>query len=210
MGCPSKKVVKSEHGVALRKNPDLAYSLVEAVAKATSLPVSVKTRLGWDNADDLVEFGKGVQNAGADMICIHARTYAEPYNVPAQWEHVYELKDNLNIPVLGNGGVESYQQGLDLLNNLDGFLVGQASIGNPWVFSPNIVNFESKIDLILKHAQWLVDLKGLEIGMREIRKFLVAYVKSIPGAKSYRSKLVRVQSVDEIHHILNDIVLLPV
>ena len=93
MGCPSKKVVKSEHGVALRKNPDLACQLVEAVANATNLPVSVKTRLGWSNGDDLVDFGLRVQNAGANMICIHARTYMDPYKVAPQYEQVYALKD---------------------------------------------------------------------------------------------------------------------
>ena len=134
MGCPSKKVVKSEHGVALRKKPDLAYQLIDAVASNTSLPVSVKTRLGWNNADDLIEFSKGAENAGADMICVHARTYKEPYNVPAQWEHLYELKKEVSIPVLGNGGLESLQEGYDKLGNLDGFLIGQATFGNPWIF----------------------------------------------------------------------------
>ena len=99
MGCPAKKVVKSEHGVALRKNTPLACKLVEAVANSTTLPVSVKTRLGWNNADGLVAFAKAIENAGADMLCIHARTYKEPYNVPAQHQHLYELKKELNIPL---------------------------------------------------------------------------------------------------------------
>ena len=83
MGCPAKKVVKSEHGVALRKNHDLAFRLIEAVSSATNLPVSVKTRLGWDDASDLIPFCQGAENAGANMICIHARTYKVPYKCPA-------------------------------------------------------------------------------------------------------------------------------
>jgi len=135
MGCPAKKVVKSEHGIALRKKPEFAFKLIEAVANATSLPVSVKTRLGWSNADDLIAFGKGVESAGANMICIHARTYKEPYNVPAQWAPLYALKDALTIPVLGNGGLTSLAEGYEKLGNLDGFLIGQATFGNPWVFA---------------------------------------------------------------------------
>ena len=124
MGCPAKKVVKSEHGVALRKKPELAYRLVEAVANAVNLPVSVKTRLGWCDASDLVPFGLGVRDAGANMICVHARTYKEPYHVPAVWGPVYELKEAVKIPVLGNGGITSLSDGLQKLSNLDGFLIG--------------------------------------------------------------------------------------
>ena len=123
-------MVKSEHGVALRKNPDLACQLVEAVANATNLPVSVKTRLGWSNGDDLVDFGLQVQNAGANMICIHARTYMEPYKVAPQYEQVYALKDALSIPVIGNGGIESLDQGHHYCSRLDGFYIGQATFGN--------------------------------------------------------------------------------
>ena len=134
MGCPSKKVVKSEHGVALRKKPDLAYQLID-VASNTSFPlVSVKTRLGWNNADDLIDFCQGAEQAGADMICVHARTYKEPYNVPAQWEHLYELKKEVSIPILGNGGLESLQEGYEKCQNLDGFLIGQATFGKPLDF----------------------------------------------------------------------------
>lgn len=207
MGCPSKQVVRSEHGVALRKNPALAFQLIEALAKATSLPVSVKTRLGWSDASGLIEFGLGAQNAGAQMICIHARTYTNPYNVPADFSTVYALKEALHIPVLGNGGITSVSDGLSKLHNLDGFLIGQASFGNPWVFDPSgkIPSFAEKIPLILNHAEWLIEHKGLEHACREIRKHLVCYVKGIPSAKLFRSRLVRVTSVLEISQILSEI-----
>jgi len=207
MGCPSKKVVKSEHGVALRRNLDKAFELIETLANATSLPVSVKTRLGWSDSSDLVTFGKGAENAGAQMICIHGRTYVEPYNVPAQWDPVYQLKEAISIPVLGNGGIESYQDGINKRGCLDGFLIGQASFGNPWIFCPkgHAPSLSEKIDLILQHAQWLVDDKGLRVGMREIRKHLVQYIKGVNGAKAFRSQLVRVESVSEIRDILSSI-----
>ena len=208
MGCPSKKVVKSEHGVALRKKPDLAYRLIESVAKNTHLPVSVKTRLGWNNAEGLIEFAKGAENAGADMLCVHARTYTEPYNVPAQWEHLYELEKHITIPLIANGGVTDINEGLSKLNNLQGFWIGQASFGNPWVFSPEgpPKTFEEKIPLILKHAEWLIEHKGDYVGTREIRKHLLQYVKGFPGAKSFRSQLVHVKCLLDIKKVLGDIV----
>lgn len=207
MGCPSKKVVKSEHGVALRKKEGLAFDLIEAVATATALPVSVKTRLGWGNAEGLVEFGIGAQNAGANMICIHGRTYVEPYNVPADWNPIYELKRHLSIPVLGNGGVEDRADGLAKLGNLDGFLIGQATFGNPWVFAPDgpPKTFAEKVPLILQHAQWMIESKGPEVGAREMRKHLLSYVKAIPGARQYRSQLANVWTLDDITTVLDQI-----
>ena len=208
MGCPSKKVVKSEQGVALRKKPDLAFKLIEAVAKNVGLPVSVKTRLGLNDAHDLLEFALGAEQAGADMICVHARTFKEPYKVPAHWEPVYELKKHLKIPVLGNGGIVSLEDGMKKLGDLDGFLIGQASIGNPWVFLPEKQQpqtFEEKIPMIKKHAQMLLELRGEKYGSHHIRKLLLAYVKNIPNAKSYRLRLVQVANLEEIYEVLDEI-----
>ncbi len=207
MGCPSKKVVRSEHGVALRRDPDHAFRLIESVATHTNLPVSVKTRLGWRNADDLASFAKGAENAGANMICIHARTYTEPYNVPAQWEPVYDLKRHVRIPVIGNGGITSYNDGMKKCGNLDGFYIGQASFGNPWVFHPNGAPelFDEKLPLILQHAQWLIEDKGMLTGTREIRKHLLSYVKGFKGARAYRSKIVHVSNLDDIQSVLTEI-----
>lgn len=206
MGCPSKKVVRSEHGVALRRNSDLAYKLIETLASNTHLPISVKTRLGWSDASDLQEFGKGAQNAGANMLCIHARTYQEPYGVPANWEPLYELKEALNIPVLGNGGIDSLQDGLNKLNNLDGFLIGQATFGNPWIFQKTPPQtFKEKLPLIGKHAELLIETKGELVGCREIRKHLLKYVKNIEGAKTLRNKITTVESLAQIKTILTDL-----
>jgi tRNA-dihydrouridine synthase B len=207
MGCPSKKVVKSEHGVALRKKPELAFKLVEAVAEATSLPISVKTRLGWNNAEDLIGFGKSLENAGTNMITIHGRTYSEPYGVPAHFEPIYELKKNVTIPVIGNGGITSIADGKNKLGNLDGFMIGQASFGNPWVFSESPApSFAGRISLIKKHAKLLFELKGEKVAMLEIRKHLLHYVKGLPNASLYRSQLVQVKSLNEIELVLRSIV----
>ena len=206
MGCPSKKVVKSEHGVALRKNPDLACQLVEAVANATNLPVSVKTRLGWSNGNDLVDFGKSIQNAGANMICIHARTYMEPYKVAPQYEQVYALKDALSIPVIGNGGIESLNQGHHYCSRLDGFYIGQATFGNPWIFiDKKPAQFKDRLPVILNHAQYLIEHKGERVGTREIRKHLLAYVKGLHSVKPFKRYLSTVDSFDQIKTLLLEI-----
>jgi nifR3 family TIM-barrel protein len=206
MGCPSKKVVKSEHGVALRKKPELAFKLVEAVAQVTSLPLSVKTRLGWSNAEDLITFGQGLENAGANLITVHGRTYSEPYGVPAHFEAIYELKKNVAIPVIGNGGITSVADGKSKLGNLDGLMIGQASFGNPWVFSESPApSFAEKIPIIKKHSELLFELKGDKIAMLEIRKHLLHYVKGLPNASLYRSQLVQVKSLAEIYAALQSI-----
>jgi len=203
MGCPSKNVVKSEHGVALRKKPELAYKLVEAAVEATTLPISVKTRLGWSNAEDLIEFGKNIQNAGASLMTVHGRTYKQGFSDNADWQPIYELKKQLSIPVIGNGDVKSIENGLKKIENLDGFMIGRAAIGNPWAFTTEPpLTFNDKIPIIKKHAKLLIEIKGDKRAMFEIRKHLLAYVKGIPKATEFRSKLVRVCSISEINDIL--------
>ncbi len=206
MGCPSKTVVKSEHGIALRKKPDLAFRLVAAVAQHTTLPVSVKTRLGWENSQDLIAFGKGVQEAGAQLITVHGRTYKQGFSDQADWRPIYELKKELSIPVIGNGDVQDIENGMSKLKNLDGFMIGRAAIGNPWVFSDTAnPPFEQKIPLILKHTTQLINAKGEKRAFFEIRKHLLAYVKGLPNASKYRSHLVQVSTLNEIHDILKEI-----
>lgn len=206
MGCPAPHVVKSEQGVALRTQPDRAFALVRAVANATTIPISVKTRLGWENADDLVAFGQGLENAGARCIIVHGRTYVEPYNVPADFEPIYELKRHIDIPVIGNGGITSLADGHEKLGHLDGFMIARAAIGNPWAFRPgDAPTFAGRIPVIRAHVRLLVELKGSRIGMLDIRKHLSGYIKGIPGASRYRMELVRSTSIEEVDAVLGRI-----
>lgn len=206
MGCPSRKVVKSECGIALRKDHALAFKLVEAVAQNTSLPVSVKTRLGLYDASDLIAFGQGCERAGANMIEIHGRTYDEPYGVPAHFDPIYELKETVSIPVLGNGGIRSVADGLEKMGNLDGFMIGQAAIGNPWAFTKNpTIPFDQKVQLILRHLEYMIALRGTEYGIREMRKHLIAYTKHLPRAKEFRRQLVLAVSYEKVQNILEEI-----
>lgn len=133
MGCPAAKVVSSCHGSALIRNPDLAMRLVEATKKAVKIPVSVKTRLGWDTADTLIPFCEGLVQVGADALAIHGRTYNGKFGGNAEWDPIYELKRRVNVPVIGNGDVGSAQSALEKIGNLDGVMVGRGTFGNPWV-----------------------------------------------------------------------------
>lgn len=217
MGCPAAKVVSSCHGSALIKDPCLAQRLVEATKKAVSIPVSVKTRLGWNHDDGLVEFGKGLVEAGADALAIHGRTYEDKYKGSARWDPIYELKNHVNVPVLGNGDIKSGQDALDKIKNLDGVMVGRGTFGNPWVMAdivealytgvaptPRVdqISFEDKIPLILEHCELAVRVKGEKRGMLEMRRHLASYVKGIDGASKLREQLVRVETLDAAKEIL--------
>ena len=133
MGCPAAKVVSSCHGSALMRHPELAVQLVDAAAREVSIPVSVKTRLGWDCCDNLIGFCKQLVDAGAQSLTIHGRTYTGKFGGNADWEPIYALKEAVDVPVIGNGDVRCAQDALDKIGNLDGVMVGRGTFGNPWV-----------------------------------------------------------------------------
>lgn len=218
MGCPAAKVVSSCHGSALIKNADLAKRLVEATKKEVSIPVSVKTRLGWDCIDNLVPFCQGLIDAGADALAIHGRTYEGKFGGSADWEPMYELKKHVSVPVIGNGDICTAQDAVEKLGNLDGVMVGRGTFGNPWVMKdicdalihgkdvtePTVtsISFEEKIPFIVEHCRLAVSVKGQKRGMLEMRRHLASYVKGIDGASDLRAQLVRVESVEEVEGIL--------
>lgn len=133
MGCPAAKVVSSCHGSALIRKPELAAELVHATKKEVSIPVSVKTRLGWDTEDTLIPFCQNLVAAGAEALAIHGRTYEGKFKGEANWDPIYELKKHVDVPVLGNGDICNAQDAVDKLKNLDGVMVGRGTFGNPWV-----------------------------------------------------------------------------
>lgn len=206
MGCPAKKVVKSEQGIALRRNHDLAFKMIESVVQATSLAVSVKTRLGWDDASDLIDFGKGAENAGANMLTIHARTYKVPYASTPDYEPLYELKKHIHIPIILNGGITSLEQGRDALETLDGFMIGQAAMGNPWVFSDTQPQtFQEKIPIILKHMHYLHEILDEKVATLNARKHLFNYIKGFDGAAETRKKIISATNEQEIASVITSI-----
>ncbi len=133
MGCPAAKVVSSCHGSALIREPDLAARLVEATVKAVKIPVSVKTRLGWDSKTTLIPFCKRLVDAGAQALAIHGRRFCDKFTGKADWEPIYELKRNISVPVIGNGDIASAADAVARIGNLDGVMVGRGTFGNPWM-----------------------------------------------------------------------------
>jgi len=215
MGCPAKKVIGSMHGSALIKTPELAFEIVETCAKNTKLPVSVKTRLGWEDDSTLIGFAKGLENAGAQMITIHGRTTKQVFTGKADWDPIYKLKETLSIPVTGNGDIMTGEIARGRVQNLDGIMVGRATFGNPWIMgevseaiglrasSKKPELFDDLKKFMIHHAELNVEVHGLKKGMLDIRKHLASYIKGVPGASKMRSELVRVESIEEIKQILN-------
>ena len=195
MGCPAKKIVHSQHGSALMQNPDAACRIVEAIRKACSLEVSVKTRLGWKDEKNLISFAKALESAGASMLTIHGRTYNQAFKGESDWQPIYELKRHLTIPVIGNGDIRDFNHGLEHLGNLDGFMIGRAAIGNPWCFQdrrkyPEPTHHE-RIEIALEHFHLYRRFKREIVAVREFRKYLGNYVSVFRNAKEWRSRLMQ-------------------
>ncbi|HLD71152.1 MAG TPA: tRNA-dihydrouridine synthase [Candidatus Peribacteraceae bacterium] len=222
MGCPAAKVVSSCHGSALIRDPDLAARLVEATVKAVSIPVSVKTRLGWETIDTLIPFCKRLVDAGAQALAIHGRRYHDKFSGAANWDPIYELKRHVSVPVIGNGDIATAADAVAKIGNLDGVMVGRGTFGNPWVMrdivdalknrnveidhgsiSPSAPKtFAEKIPWILEHCELAVRIKGEKRGMLEMRRHLASYVKGVDGAKEMRERLVRAERIDDVKAVL--------
>ncbi|MFA6458555.1 MAG: tRNA dihydrouridine synthase DusB [Patescibacteria group bacterium] len=212
-GCPAKKVVNSDHGSALLKNPKLASEIISAVAHSVKIPTSVKMRLGIADAANLESFAKMVEDSGAQLLTIHGRTAKQMYRGEADFAPIYRVKKILKIPVLGNGDIDSADKFFAQLGNLDGLMIGRAAVTNPWIFreienrlagkiSRTPKTLAGKIPTILRHAQLMIQEKGEQRGMLEMRKFSANYVRGEPGAKILRAKLVRVEKLSELEKIL--------
>lgn len=214
MGCPARKVVGSDHGAALLKNPDLAVEIVKAVKENTKLPVSVKTRLGWDSDEQILDFAPKLVESGVDAIIIHGRTYKDGFKGKARWHNIYQAKKLISYQlksccsVIGNGDISSYEEAMERANNgaveLDGVAIGRAAFGKPWIFKNTELGIKNSAlkELILRHARLAQKTKG-ERGIIEMRKHLLAYTKGLPNAKELRRELVEVEAIGEIKRIIN-------
>ncbi len=218
MGCPAKKVVNSQNGSYLMKNADLGCRIMEAVKAAVTVPVSVKTRLGWDNADNLIPFVQRLVGTGIDRVAIPGRTYSQAFTGTAHWDPIYELKRAISIPVIGNGDVTTGEKAKSMLGNLDGVMVGRATMGNPWIMKEvatsvldnepwlwSSVDWQERLRVMQLHASLLVETKGEKRGMMESRKHMASYVRSIPGAPEFRNRLVRLETLKELEGIIAEI-----
>ena len=220
-GCPVKKVVLKGAGAAVLKDVDTMVRLTEAVVRSTSLPVTVKTRLGWDEyTKNIEEVAERLQDAGVRALAIHGRTRAQLYKGEADWSLIAKVKENprIHIPVFGNGDVDSPEKALDYKNRygVDGIMIGRAAIGYPWIFneikhffqmgehlpSPTI---EQRVEVIRQHLYRSVEWKGLIPGINEMRRHYTNYLKGLPNIKEYRLKLVTVKILEEIDEVLDKI-----
>jgi len=213
MGCPAKKVVKSGHGSGLIINQDTAFQIVETLNKATKLPVSVKTRLGWDGSGTLINFVKWLESAGASLIAVHGRTAAQAYTGTADFTQIYELKKHVSIPVVCNGDIQNIDDGLAKLTSPDGSvtldwcMIRRATYGNPWCFvkggyTPNLGEILDTMDF---HARALLVSKWEKKAPLDIRKHLVQYLKGFPWVSAYRKRLVTVATIEVLLDLLEEI-----
>lgn len=220
-GCPVKKVVAKGAGAAVLKDVGLMVRLTAACVRSTHLPVTVKTRLGWDdNTKNIEEVVLRLQDAGIQALSIHGRTRSQLYKGSADWSLIAKVKNNphIHIPIFGNGDIDSPEKALEYKNRygVDGIMIGRAAIGYPWIFRevkyylqngehlppPTI---EERIQVIKKHLSGSVKWKGEILGILEMRRHYANYLKGLPNIKEYRNRLVTLKNFDEINMELSNI-----
>src|SRR5882757_429434 len=221
-GCPVKKVALKGAGAGVLKDLDLMVRLTTAVVKSTSLPVTVKTRLGWDdNTKNIEEVAERLQDVGIKALAIHGRTRTQMYKGSADWELIGKIKNNprIQIPIFGNGDIDSPEKAVEYKNKygVDGIMIGRAAIGYPWIFN-EIKHFmetgehlappsiEDRVAVCKKHLQKSYEWKGPVVGIFEMRRHYTNYLKGMPNIKDYRLKLVTLKEVEEINEVLDEIV----
>ena len=220
-GCPVKKVVCKGAGAGILKDIDKMEMLTREMAKRTNLPLTVKTRLGWDEKSiKIVEVAERIQDAGAQAITIHGRTRAQMYKGFADWRLIAEVKNNprMKIPVFGNGDVNSPEKALEMRDKfgLDGAMIGRASIGNPWFFNQVKHFFKTgehlpqptmneRINMAEAHLKMSIKWKGEKLGVLETRRHYSNYFKGIPDFKKYRTIMVTSDFSEDIFNLFTEL-----
>lgn len=218
MGCPAPKVVKNGDGSKLLLNPELVENIVYEVVKNAETPVTVKIRAGWDEANIVAEdVAKRIERAGASAITIHGRTREQFYSGKADWDIIRKVKESVNIPVIGNGDIDSAQSAKRMIEQtgVDGIMIGRGSLGNPWIFrevieylkSGNTLEFPTnneKLVTVLKHLELAIEEKGEAVAVKEMRKHICWYIKNLKDATKLREKINQITSKAELEDCLTE------
>ena len=220
-GCPVKKVVSKGAGAGILKDIDLMVSLTKEMVKRTHLPITVKTRLGWDHESiKIIEVAERLQDVGCKAIAIHGRTRAQMYKGEATWKPIAEVKNNqrMHIPVFGNGDVDTPEKAKEMRDvyGLDGCMIGRATIGNPWFFKQvkyyfktgetlTPISMAERVDAARRHLQMAIDWKGEKLGVFETRRHYTNYFRGIPHFKEYRMKMVTSDDAKDVFAAFDEV-----
>jgi nifR3 family TIM-barrel protein len=220
-GCPVKKVACRGAGAGILLDLDKMQKMTAEIVKQVNIPVTVKTRLGWDeNSIKIIEVAQRLQDVGIQALTIHGRTRKQMYKGSANWNYIAEVKNNPNItiPIFGNGDINSPEKAKEYKQKygIDGIMIGRAAIGNPWIFNqiksylkngtcikkPNI---NERVDVVKKHLDFSIKWKGEKLGLIEMRRHYTNYFRAIENFKEYRMKLILSESLDYSLEVLNEI-----
>ncbi len=220
MGCPMPKIANAGDGCGLMRTPELAFHIVEAVAKAVDVPVTVKCRLGWDKGSiNVLEFTKGLQESGAAMVAVHGRTRSMLYSGVADWDMITKVKQNLSIPVIANGDIVSGETAVKCLKRTgaDGVMIGRASFGDPWIFQeakaalageelPTRPPLAERIALAVQQFEMSEADHGEHIACLEARKHFAWYLRGVGHSSYYKNQISSMSTMADIYAIAKDIV----
>lgn len=219
MGCPVPKVaIKSQAGSALLKDPEKIRDIVSSVVKTVKVPVTVKIRSGWDtNSINAVEVAKICEEAGASAITVHGRTRSQGYSGNVDLDIIKKVKENVNIPVIGNGDITSLESAKKMIEytGCDAIMIGRGVLGNPWLIKELVTYFdtgeiiekpsyEEKINMCFHHLEYLLKIKPEKTAVLEMRSFVAWYIKGLPNAQSVKNEVFKAKTSDELKKILNN------
>ncbi len=219
MGCPVPKVVKNGEGSALMKNPDLVYKVARAAVSHTDKPVTVKIRAGWDTDNiNAVEVARAAAAAGVSAVAVHGRTREQFYNGKADWSVIAAVKDAIDVPVIGNGDVTSGESAMRMMaeTGCDFVMIGRGALGNPWIFKelaavwneqtlPPAPSLEDKKEMMIRHFNDVLALKGEYAAVREMRKHVGWYLKGAPGSAAFRGRVNQLTTAEALTAAIRNI-----